>query len=1039
MEKKMLQIKGSQMARSLVVLAVLLLSWVGGKAWAEGSGTQADPYVLTDGGTLSMPSAGFVYAKFVVPADVTSDDVSLVLDGLKSMLLQVYADDSYSNDIAQDSWFSGSNPYTLTIPIAKGTAAGTTYYFKEFSMTSATVSVKYGAGAANDKAPVELESVTPQNASQLSASYSLISFAFTREVKFKGARMTIGDDVTSLIANGQGRYVSIEPKEILLEKYHQGILKEGDAITITLLGVEALDGTNVLGDVSVVYVAAPSPVMLASSVNTPGNGLDTFLSWMPEDYSNGLVQLVFDGDLDTSKPLFARLSFGSVETEGDYYTEELPVQFLASNILAVDIRGKLRTPQTMNIASGTNYGVMDLTFSGIKDAHGNYVFSNTPGALGSFGFSYTYRLSAYDLVREFTPASGSSIDGVKSIELWVNENGDGQFSYSSAQFAYTYEGKPRVAILSASDIRAEVDPEESSARIFTIAVPEFSRDADTEVVFSFIGLSTPDGADHSAELTATYKTAGYSAPVSGVLSALMTSADGSQVIDLLAADGVEKMLGDGTLDIATAMDSEIGVMQYQIVNVTTGEIIKSMADKNEKTDDGHWSFWIPIDYKLFVDNIYQIQLKGWSDDNAKNYGSDPIFVSDITIKGATQPYKYSNVELVEPAELLFDRGEANFTLTSAEDNQISFTFSGAVEIAEAFVALGMGATEPVQVEMSMDEKTATLTIPSYVLSSYSQFIVSLLAKDKAGMVVKGNNGEEDASYISVYVDAKFNLPEVTLLDPANNSEVEKISTLKFGYDKGIAPSYTGEPITIMNMMREVVATSTDVQVIYQNDTDEYGYEVVVSFDKEVTDNGFYVVRLPEGFFNLDLQAQGFSMKSNTEQYFNLSVANGQVTDDLGEVEITPSAGQVTEIPSLLILTFKDQTEVGAQGNCTLTDEKGNSYRAELVASWECEWNQLQVELADGAITADGIYTLTILENAVTYGLYGLKTNSQPISFVYTIGKATGVSNIFAAEGNKVNVYTINGTQLFNQADASALRALSPGLYIINGKKVIIRR
>ena len=40
------------------------------------------------------------------------------------------------------------------------------------------------------------------------------------------------------------------------------------------------------------------------------------------------------------------------------------------------------------------------------------------------------------------------------------------------------------------------------------------------------------------------------------------------------------------------------------------------------------------------------------------------------------------------------------------------------------------------------------------------------------------------------------------------------------------------------------------------------------------------------------------------------------------------------------------------GNCTLVDDKGNSYKAELGIYWEGALNELQIELADGAITAE---------------------------------------------------------------------------------------
>ena len=48
-----------------------------------------------------------------------------------------------------------------------------------------------------------------------------------------------------------------------------------------------------------------------------------------------------------------------------------------------------------------------------------------------------------------------------------------------------------------------------------------------------------------------------------------------------------------------------------------------------------------------------------------------------------------------------------------------------------------------------------------------------------------------------------------------------------------------------------------------------------------------------------------------------------------------------------------------------------------------------------------------------------------------------LDNIVANAGGKVDVYTINGVSVLRNADAAAVKALKKGLYIINGKKVVI--
>ena len=619
---------------------------------------------------------------------------------------------------------------------------------------------------------------------------------------------------------------------------------------------------------------------------------------------------------------------------------------------------------------------------------------------------------------------------------------------------------------------------------------------------------------------------------------------GETSTDLLAGQNIEKLIGDADIVVKVDNSENIGVMTWEMAEVG-GEIIKSRSTEVSNVN-GTFTFWIPRDYELTLGKQYEIVFTGWESTEAKNNG-EPNFTRKVIVNGGTKAYEYSPVTLVEPAELLYGQGEVNFSLESAEDNTISFTFSDVVTIAEAFVPLGMGETESCEVAMSEDGKTANITIPNDVINSYHNFVVSLLVKDANGLVVKGNNGEKDGSYISVYVDAKFNLPEVTMVDPAPDATVEKISTIKFGYADGIQPSWF-DNITILDKTRNVVAKSVDVTSVIpegeENNDDYIVKEVVVSFNNEITENGTYTVVVPEGMFNLDLTAQGFNVKSNREATFNITVDNGDkpsqamhvsanpqegevgslkdfeftfmdynscawtyeampfISDGDGnklatisnvdygtglnqlvcslkgeitepgtyiltipagavtynddpdnlnsevtftytiadksneDVTITPAAGNVSEIPALLILTFNDQTEVGASGNCTLVDDKGNSYKAELGIYWEGALNELQIELADGAITAEGTYTLTIPAGAVSYGSSGDSSNGE-LTFVFVIGNATAISNIFAAEGN-VEIYNANG-QLVKRGDASAIKSLAPNkMYIINGKKVIIK-
>ena len=614
---------------------------------------------------------------------------------------------------------------------------------------------------------------------------------------------------------------------------------------------------------------------------------------------------------------------------------------------------------------------------------------------------------------------------------------------------------------------------------------------------------------------------------------------GETSTDLLAGQNIEKLIGDANIVVKVDNSENIGVMTWEM-NEVGGEIIKSRSTE-VSNKNGTFTFWNPRDIELTLGKQYEIVFTGWESTEAKNNG-EPNFTKKVIVNGGTKAYEYSPVTLVEPAELLYGQGEVNFSLESAEDNTISFTFSDVVTIAEAFVPLGMGETESCEVAMSEDGKTANITIPSSVMNNYHNFVVSILAKDANGLVVKGNNGEKDGSYISVYVDAKFNLPEVTMVDPAPDATVEKISTIKFGYADGIQASWF-DNITILDKTRNVVAKSVDVtSVIPEGEEDNWDYivkEVVVSFNNEITENGTYTVVVPEGMFNLDLSAQGFNTKNNREATFNITVDNGDnpmpsinvsidpvpgevaslkdfdlIFNDANEAgwgdgfptltypdgtvvkiknqkfgkepneltlsmdeeitapgeyiltlpaasvnldgtptdkdysfvytiaeadnekyTVTPEVGNVTSFQTIDVI-FDSHSEISfGSGNPSLTDAAGNSYTVN--EGWGPDWNILnwaRFTIAE-EITAEGTYTLTLPAGHINYE--DGSSNVKDIKFTWTIGNATAISNIFAAEGN-VEIYNANG-QLVKRGNASAIKTLAPNkMYIINGKKVIIK-
>ncbi|MGM9733335.1 MAG: hypothetical protein ACI3YT_04345 [Prevotella sp.] len=495
--------------RTLMLLAVLASSVT---TWAQGSGSKDDPCVMEAGTDYNFKMAEW-YGKFIIPEDVTADNFVIEIS-CSVLSLDAYSDADYTQQLTMDHEGNYA-PYTFKLPIAKGTAKGTVIYFKkdfDIQADNGKITItSYGNPSA-----IKLVSVTPipsaeEGGKPLSAASAYVSLSFSKSISSNGCTVAWGEEIQAVVANAIGKDVSLDLRAALLDFYGLG-MKEGDEITVTLKSVAAKDGSSSLGDVVVKYLAAALPVSLESSVNTPGNGLDTFLSWMPETFENGVVTLTFSGNLSTEAKPVAVLSMGNVESENDYYREELPV-VISGNKLSVDLRGKLRNKETMGIQN--LYEEISLQITGVKDAQGNFTYSDGAGTLGSYGFTYKYKAVEYTLTTEFAPGKGS-IDNKKSIELWIREEGDGKLSFKAARFGYVYEGKEGYVDVEAKDIASEVDPDDKYATILTIPVPEFSRDANTEVVLSLVGVVTPDGNDHSADLTAKYTTEGVTTAISGI-------------------------------------------------------------------------------------------------------------------------------------------------------------------------------------------------------------------------------------------------------------------------------------------------------------------------------------------------------------------------------------------------------------------------------------------------------------------------------------------------------------------------------------------
>ena len=127
---------------------------------------------------------------------------------------------------------------------------------------------------------------------------------------------------------------------------------------------------------------------------------------------------------------------------------------------------------------------------------------------------------------------------------------------------------------------------------------------------------------------------------------------------------------------------------------------------------------------------------------------------------------------------------------------------------------------------------------------------------------------------------------------------------------------------------------------------------------------------------------------------------------------------------------------------TLTLPDGTDKDVSMVKNWGADMNQLAFEFSqyNGGFTEEGVYTLTVPAEYTTYTYDDMEyyLNANALVFTWEV-KESGVDLIYAGEDGAINVYTVDGVQVVKNGTAADVRNLRGGIYVINGKKVYLRK
>ena len=244
-------------------------------------------------------------------------------------------------------------------------------------------------------------------------------------------------------------------------------------------------------------------------------------------------------------------------------------------------------------------------------------------------------------------------------------------------------------------------------------------------------------------------------------------------------------------------------------------------------------------------------------------------------------------------------------------------------------------------------------------------------------------------------------------------------------------------VNICNENGDVMTTG-----MLMNDMLSWGKGVKIQF-AETLASGTYTITIPQGLLgnNAWVESEYQSGRANPELKFTFT--NEELVVVTEPTLFTPENGATIESISQFEIAFAHAFDQSWEPEVTypaIYDAEGNLVETITAANiaWNSDWTVMILKLQT-PITTDGEYTFKMAAGFINLMDDAYNTIGQNSEFNATIKVENGSSiNDIAIEKDHVTVYNINGVKVIDNQPASELNKLKKGIYIINGKKVVIQ-
>ncbi|MDE7413486.1 MAG: hypothetical protein K2N05_06830 [Muribaculaceae bacterium] len=537
----------------------------------------------------------------------------------------------------------------------------------------------------------------------------------------------------------------------------------------------------------------------------------------------------------------------------------------------------------------------------------------------------------------------------------------------------------------------------------------------------------------------------------------------------------------GKVTFKTSDDAAVNYIDWFLWDITYGEdassrvyirqgnesridVNRTFGDDSDQWENGLFINVGGANEKLIEGHTYRLALKfcGIGYDPATNQYPTPQqqeasleLETYIDFKGQSKGTEYSPyvVESVmpDPEEYEIDNLEMGmFTVTySGPVKPTTFVYSQGQGIGTASAGTFEPASEPDAAgyatawDFKFDE--------SLLKGSTGTISVTIEAVDADGLPVKGNGGysTDDFEY---HMDWTCNLGADVLVsvDPANGETVKSLSSITITTEakKEMNLAYLTIERPFITKMGRAGEVSIDLgEPVFSED----GKQATWTFDP-ITISGTYSLIIPKNYFIIG--SEMMTTYNNQTSFVYIvegdEPPHGSVTEDLEPVKVSIEDNETIDgALDSIVLTFADVTYISfdpiVAGSLYREnpDNKGDYLLVEEVEPVDNDFfNPTEYTYTfTQPVTEPGDYKFSIPARAFFDGTYdetgGEEGHASP-ELVYNFKiKVSGVESV-EVENGVATVYDIAGRVILSNADAAQIKALAAGVYIINGKKYVVK-